>query len=578
MTIGSGSNTEENNGFNVPAGNSLTGHIYIDANGNGKQDPDESDLVGAKVLVTDANGVAQTVTTDANGNYTATGLGEGEATVKIDESTLPAGATQTEGTNPTTVTIGSGSNEGGNSGFKTVGPIANNDKKSGTAGVPTTLSVLSNDVDSDGDIETSTVNITTAGARDTDGDGDSDELIVTGEGTWIVDPSTGDITFTPEEGFTGDPTPITYNVSDDRGNVSNNAVVTISYEQTTGTVIRVTQKVGNPMKINTIIGESMNPETVNIDPASVPNGVGVDTDNDGDIDKVTVPGEGIWTVDNAGIMTFTPEEGFIGDPTPISYTVTDNDGVVSSPISITIDYLQEMKVNDDRVTAKAGMPVTVNVLEDDTSDYPFDLSTLRIIDPETNASVTTLVVPNEGEWKVNDDGTILFTPEEGFTGNPTPVEYTIRNTDGAKSKLASITIIYEQDMPATKDRNITIAHYGATMIDAATNGKIEIASQPAHGTVIFDDHGTPNDPTDDIFVFTPEANIAHTVDKFTYTITDADGNSHTVTVTLNIICASTQTSDSGAALNMTSMLMMILMTMMAGLFFRREEENTKKEA
>ncbi|WP_452223841.1 Ig-like domain-containing protein, partial [Lacinutrix chionoecetis] len=77
------------------------------------------------------------------------------------------------------------------------------------------------DQDPDGTIDASTVNIVTAGATDTDGDGDNDELVVPGEGTWTVDDTTGAVTFTPEAGFTGDPTPIDYNVEDNDGNVSN---------------------------------------------------------------------------------------------------------------------------------------------------------------------------------------------------------------------------------------------------------------------------------------------------------------------------------------------------------------------
>ena len=43
-----------------------------------------------------------------------------------------------------------------------------------------------------------------------DADGDNDSLTIPNEGTWTVDPTTGDITFTPDAGFTGDPTPIRY--------------------------------------------------------------------------------------------------------------------------------------------------------------------------------------------------------------------------------------------------------------------------------------------------------------------------------------------------------------------------------
>ncbi|NKQ40760.1 MAG: hypothetical protein HF962_04235, partial [Sulfurovum sp.] len=106
VTIVSGNNVEENNGFFVPA--TLNGHLYNDLNGNGTQDVGEPDLANVDVVVTDANGTTQTVTTDANGDYTATGLSAGDATADIDEATLPAGSVQTEGTDPTTVTIAPG--------------------------------------------------------------------------------------------------------------------------------------------------------------------------------------------------------------------------------------------------------------------------------------------------------------------------------------------------------------------------------------------------------------------------------------------------------------------------------------
>lgn len=46
--------------------------------------------------------------------------------------------------------------------------------------------------------------------------------------------------------------------------------------------------------------------------------------------KLVVKGEGTWTVDNtAGTVTFTPEEGFTGTATPVTYTASDRKGVKS---------------------------------------------------------------------------------------------------------------------------------------------------------------------------------------------------------------------------------------------------------
>ena len=55
-------------------------------------------------------------------------------------------------------------------------------------------------------------------------------LVVAGQGTWSVNPANGRITFTPLASFTGNPTPISYTVADDQGNVSNTATVTVGYQ------------------------------------------------------------------------------------------------------------------------------------------------------------------------------------------------------------------------------------------------------------------------------------------------------------------------------------------------------------
>ncbi len=50
----------------------ITGHVFLDSNGNGSQDPGEPDLANIDVVVTDATGAVQTVTTDSNGDYLVT--------------------------------------------------------------------------------------------------------------------------------------------------------------------------------------------------------------------------------------------------------------------------------------------------------------------------------------------------------------------------------------------------------------------------------------------------------------------------------------------------------------------------
>lgn len=45
------------------------------------------------------------------------------------------------------------------------------------------------------------------------------------------------------------------------------------------------------------------------------------------------------------------------------------------------------------------------------------------LDQFDNKFTEELIVPGEGKWSYGDQDTIVFTPEEGFTGDPTPVKY-----------------------------------------------------------------------------------------------------------------------------------------------------------
>lgn len=120
---GTGGNLEQDFGYFTPA--TVTGHLYLDTNGNGVQDTGEPDLPNVDVQITDSNGNLQTVTSDANGDYSAT-VPPGSTQVKVDESDpeYPTGFIQTEGTDPTTVTAIAGSSvSAGNDGYYQSGAI-----------------------------------------------------------------------------------------------------------------------------------------------------------------------------------------------------------------------------------------------------------------------------------------------------------------------------------------------------------------------------------------------------------------------------------------------------------------------
>ncbi|MBP2834333.1 hypothetical protein J8281_19300, partial [Aquimarina sp. U1-2] len=91
-------------------------------------------------------------------------------------------------------------------------------------------------------------------------------------------------------------------------------------------------------------------------------------------DDLVAPGEGVWSVNTTtGAITFTPctaagtpdascTGAFTGDPTPIQYTVADNDGNRSNQATITLDYSAQPPVAQDDLSS-ANVPGTTARLD-----------------------------------------------------------------------------------------------------------------------------------------------------------------------------------------------------------------------
>lgn len=340
-------------------------------------------------------------------------------------------------------------------------PIATDDNfNSPVSAVAVTLPGGANDSDVNGDKDNSTVSLIGGNAQDTDSDGDNDSMMVPGEGLWVVDNVTGNVTFTPEAGFTADPTPVEYTISDRSGQESNIAVLTVNYPQTAPVA-------EDDLEVNPDIPSPSNPTVVNV---LADNGNGADydaendldistvtfvdqnatdTDGDGDADNLVVAGEGTWQINNnTGAVTFTPEAGFYADPTPVNYTISDINGLLSNEATITVDYPQTapLAVNDEKLDQPLAEPVTLTVVVNDSDpEDNLDPTTVVMIDPATDAQVTVLPVADEGVWRADPvTGDITFTPDPGFITNPTPIEYIVSDTTGIESNRATVTVTYEK--------------------------------------------------------------------------------------------------------------------------------------
>src|SRR5262249_12344662 len=129
-------------------------------------------------------------------------------------------------------------------------------------------------------------------------------------------------------------------VQDAQGNVSNPATVTIDYNQFPPVAVNDSSLHNpfGPVTLNVIANDTdpnndIDPNTVDLDPSTPKQQT-----------LFVVPDEGVWQVDASGNVTFFPKVGFMGEPTPISYTVQDKTGLTSNAATINIGYLPAIGV------------------------------------------------------------------------------------------------------------------------------------------------------------------------------------------------------------------------------------------
>ncbi|MEP0945108.1 MAG: tandem-95 repeat protein [Rhizobiaceae bacterium] len=422
-------------------------------------------------------------------------------------------------------------------------PVASGDSGIVTEDGAVVIDVLANDNDIDGSLVPSTVQIT-----GTSNPGDS--LVVAGEGTWSVNTTNGEITFTPETDYAGSVTDITYTVDDNGGGTSNPATASVSITPVndapntvndTDTVIEDSAVVIDILANDSDVDGTLVPSSVQI----------VGTSNPGD--PLVVGGEGTWTVNSlTGAITFTPETNYSGPVADISYTVDDNSGATSTPatVSVSITGINDAPTaNNDSDTVLEDGTVAIDVLANDTDlDGTLVPSTVQIVG--TASPGNPLVVAGEGTWSVNTiSGEISFTPIADYTGSVTPIAYTVQDNSGATSGSASVsvTITAVNDAPAAANDSDTVAEDGAVVIDVLANDsdvdgtldpstvQIGGTSNPGDSLVVAGEGTWSVNTTTGEITFTPEADFDGAVTNITYTVDDNNGatsNSATVAVVI----------------------------------------------
>ncbi|WP_374343912.1 Ig-like domain-containing protein [Azonexus sp.] len=235
---------------------------------------------------------------------------------------------------------------------------------------------------------------------------------------------------------------------------------------------------------------------------------------------VSGPSHGTLTFHADGSYTYTPEANYHG-PDSFSYTLTDADGQSdTATVMLTVNPTSPLLgAVDDTATVDEDSVLESTVASNDATG-------------EAPASYTLVSGPSHGSLTFHADGSYTYTPEADYHG-PDSFSYTLTDADG-QSDTATVTLTVNPTSPlldavddtATVDEDSVLESTVATN-DAAGEAPASymLASGPSHGSLTFNADGS--------YTYTPEADY-HGPDSFSYTLTDADGQSDTATVTLTV--------------------------------------------
>ena len=263
---------------------------------------------------------------------------------------------------------------------------------------------------------------------------DETSVEVPGEGTYTINPETGEVTFKPEPNFTGKAQGVEVQRKDTNGTPATAKYtptvkpVTPTSDDVVSEDVQGAKQTGTPVFTagkTTVNGKEV---TIEIDETVKP------TFDDGSTTK-EVPGEGTYTIDENGVVTFTPEPQFTGKASGVTVKRVDKNGTevtakytpTVKPVTPTAD---GVTTTDVQGATQKGKPeftpgtTTVNGVEKtvELSDKP-----AKLVDPKTGDPVDSVTIEGEGTYTVAPDGTVTFTPEKDFTGQATGV--TVKRED-----------------------------------------------------------------------------------------------------------------------------------------------------
>jgi VCBS repeat-containing protein len=355
---------------------------------------------------------------------------------------------------------------------------------------------------------------------DPEGDALSAAMIAGPANGTVTMNSDGSFTYTPNAGFSGTDT-FTYKASDGTAESAEATVtITVNDVNTDPTARNDSYSMAEDGAL-----------TTNVTGGVLRN----DTDAEGDaLSAVQIdgPSHGTLTLNADGSFEYVPEADFNGQDT-FTYQASDGSGTSDTvTVTINVNPVNDAPVAvDDEYQMTGEDPLTIDpatgVVANDTDIEGDALSAIQIDGPD------------HGSVALNADGSFVYTPESGFSGE---VTFTYQLNDGqADSNIATVRIIIDQDeqSPSAADdqysvisgNTLDVAAPGVLANDSDPQGdplSAAVVSGPANGTLTLNADGSLS--------YTPNAGFTGT-DSFSYQASDGTNLSNEATVMIDVQAA-----------------------------------------
>ena len=244
---------------------------------------------------------------------------------------------------------------------------------------------------------------------------------------------------------------------------------------------------------------------------------------------MVVPGEGTYTIDKDGKVTFTPEPQFVGKAKGVTVKRVDKNG---TPVTAT--YTPTVKPVEP-----TGKPAkTINKKgETQTGKPTFTPANPNVpIDEKVPATFedgsTEKVVPGEGKYTVASDGTVTFVPEKDFVGKAKGVAVRRVDTNGnpiTSMYLPVVTPELPEANPAFSVDVQGVTQTGKpTFIPGSPNTPIDetvpATFEDGSTTKVVKGEGTYTVAPDGTVTFVPEKDFVGTAQGVLVVRVDTEGN------------------------------------------------------